>query len=702
MGLMVAVLTAYIISIIWIRLSKVKKIKDNKFIRSMVTAVGIILLCEIFIFNASVFRTAFSQSPRYRPTLRNAKTTNMINTGDKLYALNAGECTIEFPSIGCPVETIHFNISSSKNISDKKIAVSFSDSTGEALRDDLCTIHYIANNEQTEYVACSFSDDVQKLKFSFTLKTDEQITISSIGINEEIPFNFSLARIFSLMLLVLPIVAVMNCKKRDQVVDLSFFKRVCIATAAVFAVIPILIGFCQSPSIVNDFQNPQRNQINYELVNSFKAGKLTLEQAPDERIAELDNPYDKSQHADIPIAWDHVYYNGNYYSYYGIGPVLLLFLPYNLITGNYFPSLWACCIFAMIGIIFLAMTYFSFIKRYFPNISNAIAIFGLFITEITSGIWFSTAIDNFYEIAQSSAFAAITAGAYFLVESNAVGAGKTSLRHACISSILLSLAVMCRPTTAVYCIAALVFIFFGAKKLWRKKNELIKYLCSALIPFVVIGSIQMLYNALRFGSPFEFGIQYSLTINDFTQAQFHWTFVFISLYNYLFAVPKILPSSPFVFENFSLLDVNGYYFNNSILSIGLPFTALPVFGYAFVGKAWRYGGKNKKAMVLTLAACVIAPLIIIFSIWESGYSTRYVADFNWQLLFGAYVILFTIYTASTSKTTKKLMTIFFSISSVVALITVTSSMLKYISTGNAFRETEFTSFVMLFDIFKTF
>ena len=37
-------------------------------------------------------------------------------------------------------------------------------------------------------------------------------------------------------------------------------------------------------------------------------------------------------------SWDHVYFDGKYYSYYGIAPVVLLFLPYHKLTGYYFPD----------------------------------------------------------------------------------------------------------------------------------------------------------------------------------------------------------------------------------------------------------------------------------------------------------------------------------------------------------------------------
>lgn len=609
--MIIAALITCAIVITWIILFK--KCKNSKLFKSMLSAVCIIFLCEIFIFNAGVFRTAFSRLPHYQLTFSNAKMTNLVNTDNKLYALNAGGCSVEFQNIGCPVETIHFDISSSKNFVDKKISVSFSDATRVSMRNNFSRIDYIANNEQTEYIACSFSGNVQKIKFSFKLEAGEQIVIDSIGINEDIPLNISPIRLVFLMLLILPIVAVLNCKKRDEAVDMLFFKRVCIVTAAFFAVVPIILCFYQSGSAAVNLKNP---------------------------------------------------------------------------------SLWECGILCSIGIIFLAMTYFSFVKSYFPNISNAIAILGLFTAEIASGIWYSTVAGNSNELAQSIGFASITAGSFFLLGSNAVGMGKVSLLNACISSILLAFAALCKPTLAIYCVVALLFIFFGVGKLQDKKQALIKYLGLSLIPFAGLGVAKL----LGFGSLLD-----SQAANLSTQTQFHWSFVSASLYNYLFAVPVFQTGAPYILDNFNSVGVNGYYYAADTTAIGLFFKALPMFGYVLAGKAWKYSGKNKKVAILTLAACVVAPFLMIFSTWKSGYSTIYASDFCWQLLFGAYIILFTIYTASTSLTTKKLLTSFFAVSAIIAFLIVVAQMCAYID-SNVDQELRVTivSLVRLFDFFNIF
>ena len=60
---------------------------------------------------------------------------------------------------------------------------------------------------------------------------------------------------------------------------------------------------------------------------------------PDE-LAQMSNPYDSDLRGqvagriDIPIYWDHAFYKGKYYCYFGVVPAILLFIPYQLLTGK--------------------------------------------------------------------------------------------------------------------------------------------------------------------------------------------------------------------------------------------------------------------------------------------------------------------------------------------------------------------------------
>jgi len=234
-----------------------------------------------------------------------------------------------------------------------------------------------------------------------------------------------------------------------------------------------------------------------------------------------------------------------------------------------------------------------------------------------------------------------------------------------------------------------------------KKHKIKQYsafFASALIPFIVIASIQVLYNFARFGSFFDFGIQYSLTINDFTKSQYHTDFVMIGLYNFLIAFPIIKPEFPYIFSNFSKLSVNGYYFAANYNAVGLFFRSLPMFGYFGTAKALRIMDKKQrlKFLLLVLPSCVIAPLIIIFSIWESGYGVRYCADFAWQMILGGCAVFYYLYINHYKAERQRLLQKFFVVAAVVAIFINFAMIYDYLP-KNGFLESHFLSFKRLFD-----
>ena len=56
------------------------------------------------------------------------------------------------------------------------------------------------------------------------------------------------------------------------------------------------------------------------------------------------NPYDFFARRGLAASdghqfiWDHAYFNGRYYCYFGVVPALLTFVPYQLITGHWMPT----------------------------------------------------------------------------------------------------------------------------------------------------------------------------------------------------------------------------------------------------------------------------------------------------------------------------------------------------------------------------
>lgn len=652
--------------------------KNRKWLSAVFVSVAVVLLCEVFVCNFGAFRLVMPSSPgQMEMSVSQAAVNGGIINGDTL-TVNSGEsASIEFKNVGREVATIYVDVSSSESPSGT-VDIAYSDETSAAYRHD-AHLNYINNDENSKYIICSFSGKVNDL--CFNISATDTVTVKSISINKDIPFDFSWVRFIIILIAVLFLVTLAYLISMRKAVEKSLvFKIATAVVTAGFVFVAVVLLLVRGDMVYDLFKNPDTNQMNKEIVDSFEAGQVSMLETPSDEMLALENPYDLSQRSEAGVSypWDHLFYDGKYYSYYGIGTVLTLFLPYHLITGNYFPSLWATFIYSIAGIIFLSLSYYVFITRLFPKISKGIAISGLVIVQATSFVWYCITIGNFYELAQVSGFAFLTAGMFFLLRSGVVGEGKISRPNICVATVLLSIAVLCRAVLALYCIVSLLFIYAGVRKIIRtsyehtfraNKKPIITFLLAALVPFAVIGSVQMIYNYLRFGSILDFGIYYTLTIYDYQHIQFHFPLVLIAIYNYLFTVPKVSTVFPFVTSNYDSLSVNGYYFLAGFSSAGIIFRSVPVLGYIFSGKAYkRSANPNKRlAAIIIILGCILVPLIQMAMIWEYGYTPRYAVDFAWQMLFGAFAVWFVIH-EHTSAPVKKIMYILFAVSAVISVI----------------------------------
>ena len=155
---------------------------------------------------------------------------------------------------------------------------------------------------------------------------------------------------------------------------------------------------------------------------------------------------------------------------------------------------------------------------------------------------------------------------------------------------------------------------------------------------------------------------------------------------------------PYVMSNFSTLSTNGYYFVANKNAIGIFWRALPSLGYLGVVPAWRALTKKEKiqALCLLIPTCVIAPLIIIFSIWESGYGVRYCCDFAWQIILGGAAILYLLYARVAEGQGKSILRHAFTVALVLAVVVNGALLYDYFET-EGYLATVYLKFARIFD-----
>lgn len=688
-----------------------------------IVILAVLLFCEVFFCNFHSFHLLNGKYERVELSFEDAGITQEQTN-------NVNKAVLSFKDLDKRIGTLFFDVSLEEvprqsggvtaitRTDYVNVKVDASDETWAAsLRSSVADGVIVYGDERSQTVVLNMSGKVQDLRVTLTAEDNTAFSINGITANSPVPFKLSAFRLLLGFALIFGVYLLINSKALASPVGNCrgrFALSVWAITAVMLCLAVVITMLYNINGSGQAFSSPAQtsgNQISQELVDAFESGQVTLLDTPSEELLTLNNPYDWGERleAGIGYKWDHLLFEGKYYSYYGIAPVILLFLPYHLLTGYYFPTPEAVLLFGLIGITFLSLLYFELVKKFFPKLPLSVGICSLIVLQASSSVWYCFASPLFYEIAQASGFAFTCAGFYFMLKANVISRGKIKLRHVVAATFCLSCAVLCRPTLAVYCIAALIFLFAGLLKVKKEAEEngrpagkpLALYVTAALGCFVVIGGAQMLYNYARFGNPLDFGIQYSLTINDFTRAEYHTDFVGIGFWNFLLAFPYIKPEFPFVFSNFSTLGTNGYYFIANRNAIGILWRALPSLGLLLAPTAFRCADKKRRLIpsLCTLAVCVICPLVIIFSIWESGYGVRYAADFAWQMAAGGMIVLYYLFEKKglyDNGFARKVFNLFFVLSAVVAIIFNGGLMYDYLQkAGNL--QSAFLAFEGLFE-----
>ncbi len=260
----------------------------------------------------------------------------------------------------------------------------------------------------------------------------------------------------------------------------------------------------------------------YNQFDAFMHGHLHLMAEPDPRLATLSNPYNPSERIGIPYLWDTVYYNGNYYSYYGVAPIFFVMFPVYILSGftlvpNGLFSLALASVLYAYGIFRLSLVLK---EKYAPNLPRWFFYafsFLIFVSSLGYNFLNFRWTDWKYRI--PFAYAAVGMAlflAYFFEGLKREGF-KQHLYWG-LSALFYVLIMGSRPEVGIL---ALLVVPFLVRYILEGRTELTKGNKRNLFPLISFGAVLLVggvalagYNYLRFGSFTEFGSNYQLTIND--------------------------------------------------------------------------------------------------------------------------------------------------------------------------------------------
>lgn len=638
----------------------------NKLKKFMLITFIILLIAEIFIFNYKSFVINPLNHSEYKHqtfSLEDATLEGLTYLPETdTYVLDHSNATVTF-FMNAPVQTMFFDIKPIYyNGKDLEIGIQYATESYKDFKQSEKAFHIVPSVKNSNYVTCSYFGNVTKIKLTLRGDASTQFRIGNFETNKRIPVNFSALRVFFLLLLSCLVYTFLKYPAFGDSFDL---KRRSHKYATIFVLLAFIsfILFVYSLYVGNCdwFDQTTGNQMTQELVDAFENGQVHLTDPVPEGLLNLENPYDLSErsNAGLSYKWDHLLFEGKYYSYYGIAPVLTLFLPYHMITGHYFASSLACLLYTLIAAIFLGLCFISIVRNWFYHTPFRLVIMGLMITLFSSCVMINVMSPQFYEIAQSSALCFLVLGFYFMLNSGIFTKENIKLRYLCLSSLFTSLSVLSRATCALYAMVLVIWAVYGYLR-YRKEHQgnkaaLIKYILAAAAPYIIFAIIQMTYNYLRFGNPLDFGIQYTLTIYDYENIDLHFSMIMISIVNFFFAVPIINTQFPFIHGNFDSLKVNGYYFVATNPTLGIIPITPTVLSLLYTPKVAKFFPKKDKIkyFLIWFLPGLIIPVILAAMTWEYGYSMRYNADFGWQISIASFVLIYFVYHQINNATIKK-------------------------------------------------
>ena len=240
------------------------------------------------------------------------------------------------------------------------------------------------------------------------------------------------------------------------------------------------------------------------LARALARGQLHLTVEPHPALLEMSEPYEPGRNAPYRLH-DASLYQGRYYLYFGVVPAVLLFVPWRLLGLGDFPQSLAAALFAWGGFLFSALLLRRLLRAHVgdrPRWMEGLAYLTLGLANVAP---FILRMPYVYEVAIAGGYSFLAGAAWLFASAADGGAART--RRLALGGLFLGLALGCRPNLLV---AVPLLPLLAWPALREDPARRARAALAVLIPLGLCVALLGAYNALRFGSPLEFGARYQL------------------------------------------------------------------------------------------------------------------------------------------------------------------------------------------------
>lgn len=645
------------------RSHQLRKSDSATLLRTSWKALTIALFLEVFLFNFRHHEQIFQQSPDIQPfTPMNYQLEGFEYDADSNQFQNiptfVGRRSVSVEFEPMKLHAVRFAFAPNETTGAYELTIEDA-LTGETYRP--MQIHMTAAIPRSLTIPIDAVGESRRLTLIFPeigAGMTYYFRLTEIELNPEIPFRFETNR-FAFVTIVLWLLFILYPENpiASKPLDLNSRLQRGISAAILLIIIfelawTIASNYTHLPwtgnirADIETFNNFRKGKIEYysayhETTDALLAGQLYLLDEPDETLLNAEYPYDPTYRIahNVVFKWDRAFYNGKYYTYFGVVPVMIAFLPFKAITGLDLPLDVLMFLFALMAVIGLKKIVTLIILENYINCSFGFYCLSVVGVTAASLIQWLVRRTLMYELANQGGITFSIWAVYWMMlgvkrfitkAKNPPLPSKGYRFPFALSGLCAGLAVGCRPNT-VFILLWLVYIVWEIKPILPlvPKRVIFRAFFSFAIPISGIAILLMAYNFGRYGSVMEFGFSYQMSYpNAYTSSLRISPFGMIfSIFAYLFHPLSVSFDFPFFrLSQIYQIPYIGYIQKESELAglFAFPyFWSLVLF---FLPIRKQEFSRTTRQVVKSSTA---TSALLIGTITTIGIYFRYLSDFAW-------------------------------------------------------------------------
>ncbi len=638
--------------------------------KATIGILAIAFLLETFLFNINYFRTAGYN------TIDLSGKLELQQTQDGQYKITAVDNVVEFSYLNTEVHNIRIDFDSTQASQLLTLKIQFTDEAHQTYFDSteytvgVPEVQVSTCSSQSEYISINASGLVDNLRIEIVGDdVSYPIVLTGIQINARHPFEIKMFR-FALAAGILALVYVFRPHSaiyRIGIVQNPWKSKAGIIAAVVIEVLLTssflffgsnLVGVATQSynygswdgcSLVNTFEVGGDNAQQYaELAKAMAKGQLYLDEEPPQWLQDMDDPYDKGARDEAQketgedYLFDVAYYDGHYYVYFGVVPVLLFYLPFYLLTGANFPTAIGVLIAAIAFILGCSALLDRFARYHFKRVSLGLYLLLQIPLVACCGMLYLVKFPTFYSLPIMCGLAFSVWGLYLWMRGRV---SKRPEKWYLAGSLCMALVVGCRPQ--LLALSLLAFPLFWRPYITQRRlftPQGAREFACLLAPYVVVAAGIMGYNYARFGSPFDFGSNYNLTVNDMTRRGMNIGRLAPALFAYFLQPPNMTGVFPYLQE----VAFETTYMGQTVkeVTFGGILACLPmlwVLPFAPRILRMRMKARSTRTIMGVIVVLLFAGVAVALLDAElAGILQRYYADFSFMFLAAAVLLVFIV------------------------------------------------------------